>query len=934
MSAIWQRTRVWVALLAIAVIVLLVGLLAWTEVLWFDALGFRQVVTSIWGRQILLFLAGTAFGLAVLGYNLRLCRRLDEPPLWATHAPDGPSGGPLLWAALPTLMVLLSLAIGWAAGRLWQPWLLFAGSQPTGQTDPLLGIDLAFYLTRLPFLQGVQRLVFGTCAIAWLLLYVRYIDLPVPGDPDSYPDFRAVTEPARAHLSAFGVVVMLLFAWGFWLQRYALLTSRRSDVVFGAGYCDEHLRLPLLMVMTIVSLLAAVGLARNVRRRSLGQLGWIAGLFALAAAGNHLLPLAFQQLVVKPSEIDRERPYIERTITATRQALGLDRAEPHQYQVTTAISAGALRAEEEVLSTVPLWSAAEMTEQLVGTEALRGYYNLTVTDYDRYRFGSQRQQVALAVREMQVDRLEASARNWINRHLIYTHGFGAVMASAHRAGPAGEPVKIVQDIPPRGPSFLTDFEPRIYYGELTDNYAVTGLRSDAEAQEFDYPSGDSNVYRAYQGAGGVGLGGGLRKLAFALRFRSINLLLSDLPAADARVHFRRQILPRVQRLAPFLDFDSEPYPVLAGGRVSWVLDGYTYSKQYPYAWPHPLLPAIAVGGQAQPERFIRGDVSYLRNAVKAVVDAYDGTVTFYVYDQDDPLLKAYRAAFPELFVDGPLPEPLAAHVRYPADLFALQAKAYTRFHMTDPKVFYNLEDLWDTAREETTYRTPNPDGTYRFDQVRDRMAPYYVLLRLPGDDVAKFRLILPFTPAGAAEASTQRDNMIGWMSADCEPDSYGKLTVFHFPKNTLTYGPLQVEALIDQDPEISQQMTLWSEQGSRVLRGRLLVIPLGSSLLYVEPLYITAERRGALPELKRVVVFYNGRVRMAETLDDALRQTLSGEQSTTGAVELLRLRRLAADAANAFHDAEASRSEGNLAGYGESIGKAKQAVDEMRSKPE
>jgi len=933
-SAIWQRARIWVGLAVLALFVTLAGLLAWTEVLWFEALGFRGVVTSIWGRQIVLFLAGAAFGLAVFGLNLRHSRRIDEPPLWATHAPDGPAGGPLLWAALPTLMVLVALFVGWSATRLWQPWVLFAGSQPTGQTDPLLGLDIAFYLTRLPFLQGLQRLLFGVCGLAWVMLYVRYIELPLPGDPDSYPDFRAVSEPARAHLSAFGVPVMLLFAWGFWLQRYALLTSRRSEVVFGAGYCDEHLRLPLLAVMTIVALLAAAGLARNIRRRSLGQLGWIAGLFALAMGLNHLLPLAFQQLYVKPSEVDRERPYIERTIAATRQALGLDRAAVNQYQVTNAISAGELQAEEEVLSTVPVWSAAEITEHLVGTEALRGYYNLTVTDYDRYTFGELRQQVAVAVREMQVNRLDISARNWINRHLIYTHGFGAVMASAHRAGPAGEPIKLLQDIPPRGPAALTAFEPRVYYGELTDDYAVTGLRPDAAAQEFDYPSGEANVYRAYDGDGGVGLGGFVRRLAFGLRFRSLNLLISDLPSAAAKIHFRRQILGRVQRLAPFLDFDSEPYPVLADGRLSWVLDAYTFSRQYPYAWPYPLMPAVAVGGQAQPERFIRGDVSYLRNSVKAVVDAYHGTVKFYVYDSDDPLLKAYRAAFPELFVDGPLPAALAEHVRYPGDLFALQAKAYARFHMTDPNVFYNLEDLWDTAREETTFRTPNADGTYRFDQVRDRMAPYYVLLRLPGEATAKFRLILPFTPAGAAEAATQRDNMIGWMSADCEPDSYGRLTIFHFPKNTLTYGPLQVEALIDQDPDISQQMTLWSEQGSRVLRGRLLVIPLGSSLLYVEPLYITAERRGALPELKRVVVFYNGRVRMADTLDAALQQTLTGEQATSGAVEMLRLHRLATDASNAIHDAEAARSGGNLAAFGEAMAKVKQTIGEMVNKPQ
>ena len=934
MGAFWQRARLWFGLAALVLLGALVGLLAWTEWLWFASLGYQHTFGGIWGRQAALFLLGTGLGLLIFGLNLRHCRRIDEPPLWATHSPSGPSGGPLLWAALPFFAVCAAIAVGMAAAQLWQPWVLFSGGQATGQTDPVLGRDLAFYLTKLPLIQGVQRLLASLLGSTWVLLYVRYIDLPTPGDPESFPDFTAIVEPARAHLSAVGAALLLCVGWGFWLQRYALLTTSRSSVVYGVGYCDEHLRLPLLVLMTIVSVAGAVALAVNVRQRSLPRIYWTAGLFAVALAINHFAPLAYQMLVVKPSEIDRERPYIQRTIESTRQALGLDRADVRQYQVTDALSPGELKAEEEVLSTVPLWSAAEMTEQLIGTETLRGYYNLTATDYDRYDFASQRRQVAIAVREMQVDRLDVSARNWINTHLIYTHGFGAVMASAHRAGPAGEPIEIVRDIPPQGPAFLTNFEPRIYYGELTQSYAVTGLRADAEAKEFDYPKGAENVYRDYDGPGGVALGGHLRRLAFALRFRSLNLLISDLPSAAAKIHFSRQILPRVKRLAPFLDFDSEPYPVISDGRLSWVLDAYTISQRYPYAWPYPLMPAIALGGETQPERFIRSHPNYLRNSVKAVVDGCDGTVKFYVYDPEDPLLKAYSAAFPDLFVPGPLPGSLAKHIRYPADLFALQAKAYSRFHMTDPNVFYNLEDLWDTAREQTTYRTLNADATYQFNQVRDRMAPYYVLLRLPGEATARFRLILPFTPAGAADANTQRDNMIGWMSADCDPESYGQLTVFHFPKNTLTYGPLQVEALIDQDPEISQQMTLWSEQGSRVLRGRLLVIPLGESLLYVEPVFITAERRGALPELKRVVVFYNGRVRMASTLDEALRLTLSGESASSGAVEMLRLHRLATDAANALADAEASRATGDLTGYGEGLEKVKRAIDQMSVKPD
>ncbi|NUP98669.1 MAG: UPF0182 family protein [Armatimonadetes bacterium] len=929
MRALWQRLAWWVLGSLVVVLLLWRGLLWWTDWLWFGSVGYRGVFLTTWSTRVGFLVAGLLLGFLVLLGNFLLSRRLDGRPSWAEPRPGELTGGPVLWAILPFVLSLAAVFFATSFAHLWDSFLLQRHAAPAGTADPVFGRDIAWYLTAFPFQLNLQRLLFGLCLTAWVALYCRYIELPTPGDPESFGDLNAVTPPARAHLSAFGVVVLLLAAWGLWLTRFNLLVTGRGAVLHGAGYTDVHVRIPILGVLTVLALLAAVSLLGNVRRRSLAQMGWTIGLFTVAVLLGQVVPLAVQKLAVAPNEIERERPYIERTIAATREALGLDTAITRQYAVAAGLTRGELNEERESLATVPLWAATEITEQFVGTETLRSYYNFLVADFDRYRLDGRVQQVAVVAREIQVDRLESQARNWVNRHLVYTHGYGAVMASAHDVGPAGEPVKIIRDVPPRTPAEIPLRQPRIYYGEAyPSDYIITGLRPEARTRELDYPAGDENVFTTYAGQGGVPFGGILSRLAMAARFRSLNVLISGLPGPDARIHFRRAVAERLRAIAPFLDYDSEAYPVIADGRLVWVVDAYTVSSRYPYGQPYPLAPAVALS-RIQPERDTRVQAAYVRNSVKATIDAYDGTVRFHLYDPQDPLVLAYERAYPGLFTRQPLPPAVAPHIRYPMDLFALQARAYARFHMTDPAVFYNGEDLWDIAREETTTREPLADGTYRFHDTRERIAPYYVLLRLPGEREARFRLILPFTPASSSEAGTARDNMVGWMAADCDPESYGRLTVFHFPKNTTVYGPLQVEALIDQDPEISQQMSLWSQQGSQVLRGRLLVIPVGESLLYVEPLYLTADRRGALPELKRVVVMYHGRVRMAPTLAEALDQTLSGESSQGGALAVMRLERLARSANEAFAAAEAARKRGDMAAYGAALAKAGQAVSQM-----
>ncbi len=904
------------------------GLYWWTEYQWYASLQQTSVFVRMWSAQVGLFAVGFLTGLVLLVGNFRLSRRLDKVPAWAEPRPNEMLGGPVLWALLPFALTVVAAVFGWSWAQLWDPFRLMFSGVPTGTLDPVFGRDVSFYMTWLPFWSHAQRLLTGLLLTCWLALYFRYIELPVPGDPDSYGDFRAVSPPARAHLSAVGVALFASLASWAWLARFSLLVTRRTERLHGIGYTDWHVRLPLLWVLLAAAAVVAVVLLANVRLRSLRLIGWAVGGYAVLHIGYALIPAACQALVVAPNEIDREQPYIAACIAGTRAGLGLDRVVERGYDAGGALGGGELAAYKETLATVPLWSPAEMTEQLVGTETLRSYYNFLVADYDRYVLNGQRRQVSVVVREMQVDRLESSAQNWVNRHLVYTHGLGLVMALASTAGAAGEPVKVVRDIPPRGAAELHIAEPRVYYGEIPSDYVVTGLRQGAVTRELDYPEGDQNVFTSYQGDGGLRLGSGLRRLAWALRLRSLNLLVSDLLTPASRLHYRRALMERVQALAPFLDFDSEPYPVLADGRLVWVLDAYTVSSRYPYSWPHSLQPALALRRE-QPELSERARPAYVRNSVKVVMDAYHGTVKFHVFDAADPLLRSYERAYPGLFTHEPLPPAVREHVRYPVDLYALQARAYARFHMTDPRVFYNGEDLWDVAREQSTTREPQPDGSYRFEINRERVTPYYVLVRLPGEDRAVFRLILPFTPASAHEAATGRDNLVGWLAADCDPDSYGRLTAFCFPKSRLVLGPMQVEALIDQDPEISAQMSLWSEHGSRVLRGRLLVIPLGDTLLYIEPIFLTAERRGALPELKRVAVQYNGVVRMAPSLGEALELTLSTASSNAASPEALRLQRLARRGQEVWNAAEAARRKGDLKAYGEQLANLERLLQEM-----
>ncbi|PWB80352.1 MAG: UPF0182 family protein, partial [Candidatus Methylomirabilota bacterium] len=599
-----------------------------------------------------------------------------------------------------------------------------------------------------------------------------------------------------------------------------------------------------------------------------------------------------QRFRVVPNEIAAESPYITHNIRFTRQAYGLDRIDEREFPAEDTLTREELRRNDLTIKNIRLWDHRPLLTTYGQLQEIRTYYKFVDVDNDRYLIDGEYRQIMLSAREMSYQHLPG--QSWINEHLIFTHGYGVVFGPVNRITPEGLPEFFIKDIPPVSTTPIKVTRPEIYYGELDNDYVIVGTR----AQELDYPSGEKNVYSTYTGQGGVPLNSFGRKLLFATRFGTMKILLSQDLTPDSRIMYYRQIAERVKRAAPFLLFDRDAYLVIGrDGRLFWIIDAYTTSDMYPYSEP------------------IRGVGNYIRNSVKAVVDAYNGSVSFYLADLDDPLIKAYDRAFPGLFqpLDA-MPDDLKAHLRYPQGMFNVQARLYSTYHMQDPQVFYNKEDLWSIPAE---------------------MEPYYTIMRLPGEAKEEFILLLPFTP-------NRKDNMIAWLAARSDPPHYGKLTAFNFPKAKLVYGPRQINARIDQDSFISQQLSLWSQRGSTVIRGSLLAIPIERSLLYVQPLYLAAEK-GSLPELKRIVVAQGNQIAMEETLDTALAKVFGGSARATVEARIppspgvpsavdSSVKALVTRAYDHYTRAQELLRQGNFAGYGEEVKRLESALKELRAR--
>jgi hypothetical protein len=841
------RTRATLLIVLLLVAITVFGQLVplYTDWLWFQEVGYRQVFLTLLSYRGGLFTA-VALGVLIFLYvNLTFAARTARPDvLWELEDQLGLPGRvviePLIRRFLPVVLALIAFLAGLRASVHWETVLGYLNAVPFGVSDPLFGRDLAFFVFTLPFWRRLAgwatTLVVGTLVLT-VVIYVLQRSLVLTSHG---PRLAA---GARAHLLVLGSLLLALVGVGFWLDRFELVYSPRG-VVFGATYTDVNASLPALGVLTVLALVAAVACLAQLARPGLRLVAVaVAVLVGVWVLGLGLYPAALQRFRVAPNELEAERPYLVHNIRMTRQAYGLDRIVEREFPADETLDPGALQRNAPTIKNIRLWDHSPLLRTYAQLQEIRTYYKFTDVDVDRYTVDGEYRQVMLSPRELSYQHLQAS-RSWINEHLTFTHGYGAVVGPVNRVTPEGLPDFLVKDIPPRSHGFPSIARPEIYFGELANDYVLVRTRS----QELDYPAGDQNVYTTYKGRGGIPLSSFFRKLAFAARFGEIKILLSNDLTTDSRILMHRPVADRIRRIAPFFRYDRDPYLVVAAdGRLVWMLDGYTITDRYPYSDP------------------VRNVGNYIRNSVKAVVDAYHGTVTFYLADRTDPIVQVYGRAFPELLRSlDEMPDDVRQHIRYPEDFFALQARKYAVYHMEDPQVFYNKEDMWTIPRRSV--------------EGRDReMEPYYTILRLLGEPREEFVLLTLFNPS-------RRDNMIAWLAARSDPPNYGRLVVYNFPKQKLVYGPRQIDARIDQDAEISQQLTLWSQRGSSVIRGSLLAIPIDQSLIYVQPIYLAASEQGALPELRRVVVAHGNQIAMEPTLEQALTRIFGGRAAAVAPV--------------------------------------------------
>ena len=836
--------KVWPGRLRRVLLVLVIALLFlypaasrwYTEWLWFHEVGYPAVFWVPIASAAAVGLAAAAVVFLILALNLRPLLLLRPLP----RVVDLRSAGSRAYRRVASRLrpsVLLYLGAGAIAALAGQAasgsWLTFQAwlhRAAFGIVDPVFHRDVGFYMFVLPVFTAIYDWLFLWVFVALLIVAVGYyLDLA----PLMMRGVWAIPRGVRVHLVALAAVLLFIRAFGFWLDAFGLLYSPRG-ALFGAGYTDLHATLPALRLLTALSALAGVLMLSSIWLRTLRvAVVSLITMIAVWIGGTIIYPSIVQQFEVGPNELNKEAPYIRNGIEGTLRAYNLDQVQEQPFPATESLTPDSVRANQVVLDNVRLWDYRPLLRTYAQLQSLRLYYTFTSVGIDRYQIGGHEQQVMLSARELDVSRLSSEAQTWVNNHLVFTHGYGLVMSPVNRISGEGLPEFFIKDIPPQSTVGLDVIRPELYYGLLANQYVVVKTRT----KELDYPQGDQNVYTSYAGVGGVALTAPLAKLAFAARFAAPQLLLSTDITADSRVIFHREVTERIAHIAPFLTFDHDPYLVLVDGHLYWIIDAYTASSAYPYSHPS-------------------AGINYIRNSVKAVVDAYNGNVWLYVIDPNDPLLRVYARIFPGLFRPmAALPSALVSHLRYPLDLFTIQAQVYSTFHMKDPRVFYNREDLWAFPNELFT-GAPQP------------LEPYYVNLRLDPAQGEEFALILPFTPAG-------KDNMVAWMAGRSDMPHYGRLLVYRFPKDRTVFGPMQIEARINQDPVISSQLTLWNQQGSQVIRGNLLVVPVADALLYIEPLYLQAAG-SALPELKRVIVSYGARIAMEPTLEGALAQIFVG----------------------------------------------------------
>ena len=878
-----RRSVFWIVVAA--AILLLLFLLKpfanfYTDYLWFKALGYGGVFGTRFAAQIITFFVFAflfwAIGAANILVALNSGRRLSSIGIRQR----------LLTAPATILALLVVFLLGLLFGRIassqWQTTLTFLNQKSFGVTDPIWHKDVSYYVFTLPF----YRFLWG-----WLLAVVILMLLGVGGLYASRASLQTLTFPPRAarHLSVLAAAFAALLAVHYRLDLYELLLSKRN-FVYGAGYTDVAARIPAYWIMVVLMALLALALLLNAARGSLAPLAlavplWLGAAFVLLV----IFPGIIQRVAVAPSELARETPYIKNEIAFTRLAYGLANITDRPFSPTDSVTPDAIARNPLTVQNARLWDPQlALPKTIQNLQSLRTYYDFSDVAVDRYQLGGQYLQLLVAARELTAQNSQSIPQTWVNLKLQYTHGYGVVGVRANQATDQGVPILTLKDIPPVGQPAVT--QSGIYFGRKTNEYVLVHSKQ----PEFDYP-GETDQYTHWTGNTGVALSSGLRSLAFAIRFGDVNILLSPQLTPDTQVLFQRQVQDRVSALAPFLSFDSDPYITVVDGRLYWIQDAYTVSDHYPYSQVSQ--------DQSGP---LQG-INYVRNSIKVVINAYDGTTTFYQVDAKDPIANTYASIFPGLIKPfSQMPAGLRAHIRYPRDLFNTQAQLFALYHVQDPTVFYIREDLWMIASEN------QQQG-----QTPAALRPFYVVARLPGEASEEFLTILPYTPNG-------KNNMIAYLAARSDAPNYGTLFDFRFPKDSLVVGPQQVESNIDQAPVIKSQFSLLNTPGSNVIRGNLLVLPIENSLLYIEPIYLQAENL-QIPELKKVIVATGQQVAMENTLDQALASLFgsaapsSSGGATSGPAVSGTAAQLIAQAKSHYDQAQKDLTQGDLASYAKEI---------------
>ncbi len=888
------------------------------DYLWFDSHNQGGLWWQLLGIRFRFYLYGVGMALILYAANYGIA----SWRLRSFSASSPVSVRLLLWAAALFFIITTNGSMFYS---LWDEYVLAAKASDYGLKDPIHEIDASFYMFRLGWYQGLLDWTKLSLFLAILISLGTYLlplySLSLQARPHHLQRLLSLSVP---HLAILLGLLVLVFSLTFYFARYGLLYDGSSVKVSGASYVDVHARSPAYLIFSYLGILfglviAVSGFMRHWRAPVIGLAAW--GIAYVCVVG--IYPKMIHLLQVNPNEFEAEKPYIKHSIAYTREGYGLGNVERQRFPADENLSLRTINNNHEIIDNIRLWDYRPVRATLKQLQEIRQYYEFLDVDVDRYQIGGKTRQVMIAARELNKNSLPTRTRTWESRHLQYTHGYGLVMAPSNRVTEGGLPELWIRDFPPLiTQAGITPIKrPEIYYGELTNDYIVINT----SLKEIDYPLEQNFAETVYQGKGGIALGKGLRYLLLAWQFDTWKFLVSRYIHSESRILFRRNIHQAVRLLAPFLDYDHDPYLVLGkDGRLYWMLDAYTTSKRFPYSevFSDHFVKTANFGNDRSYANRLR-NINYIRNSIKAVIDAYDGTVRFYLVDESDPIGKAWSKFFPNLIRPlAEMPKFLLPHMRYPESLFSIQAAIYTDYHMDDPRAFYNLEDRWQIATEIYSGQ-PQP------------VEPYYTVTKLPGQDKEEYILMLPFIP-------NNKDNMVAWMAARCDylqvkgkENPYAKVLVFDFSRMRQIYGPLQIESRIDQDPEISKDLTLWNQQGSRVIRGNLLVIPVENTLLYIEPIYLQSTN-SPFPELRRVIAADSGNLVMAESLRDALLQLATrsprssfANDSNVSLTPRLEPKDIGRQARTSLQKAQKAMARGDWKEFGKKMAELKRHLEKM-----